>query len=305
VVPPIRNKEKPKQSIAELRAQIEKILKDTHTPGLSIAIGHRDGPEWVTGLGLADVASNQPTTADTLFPIESTSKAFAALSILMLADQGKLSLDDSVHKLAPEVWFENRWEVTDPMQVVNLLEHTTGLDDMHLREYAKDAPPTMSVREGLDCDHHSRAARWPPGNRMDYCNSGPPIAAYIVEKITGQRFENFADQNLFCPIGMKTATYLPPAPGSATTLYHTDGQTPYRYGNILLRPAGSINASANDMAAYLQFYVNRGAAGADGEPGKHLGGKRGNEGRLWPGKLLEHWKTDSCSTDTMGVLRAA
>jgi CubicO group peptidase (beta-lactamase class C family) len=224
VVPPIRNKEKPKQSIAELRAQIEKILKDTHTPGLSIAIGHRDGPEWVTGLGLADVASNQPTTADTLFPIESTSKAFAALSILMLADQGKLSLDDSVHKLAPEVWFENRWEVTDPMQVVNLLEHTTGLDDMHLREYAKDAPPTMSVREGLDCDHHSRAARWPPGNRMDYCNSGPPIAAYIVEKITGQRFENFADQNLFRPIGMKTATYLPPAPGSATTLYHTAGR---------------------------------------------------------------------------------
>ena len=57
---------------------------------------------------------------------------------------------------------------------------------------------------------------------------------------------------------MKTATYLQSAPGKATTLYHDDGKTPYRYWNILLRPAGSINASANDMAAYVQFYLNRG-----------------------------------------------
>jgi hypothetical protein len=58
---------------------------------------------------------------------------------------------------------------------------------------------------------------------------------------------------------MKTATYFQPAPGTAATLYHDDGKTPYRYWNILLRPAGSINASANDMAAYVQFYLNRGA----------------------------------------------
>jgi hypothetical protein len=143
--------------------------------------------------------------------------------------------------------------------VVHLLEHTTGWDDMHLREYAKDWPATMGVREGLDYDHHSRTSRWRPGTRMSYCNSGPPVAAYIVEKLTGQRFEDFVEQNLFQPIGMKTATYFPPPAGTATTLYHDDGQTPYSYWNILLRPAGSINASANDMAAYVQFYLNRGA----------------------------------------------
>ncbi len=251
-------KPKPAQSIEELRQQLEKILKDTHTPGVSVAIVHRDGPEWVAGLGTADVASGRATTADTLFRIGSTSKAFASLSILMLADQGKLSLDDPVRKLAPDVWFENRWEATDPVRVVNLLEHTTGWDDLHLREYAKDAPG-MSLHEGLDYDHRSRISRWRPGTRMAYCNSGPPVAAYIVEKLTGQRFEDFVEQNLFRPIGMKTATYFQSAPGTATTLYHNDGKTPYRYWNILLRPAGSINASANDMAAYLQFYLNRGA----------------------------------------------
>ncbi len=251
-------KPKPAQSIAELQQQLEKILKDTHTPGVSVAIVHRDGPEWVAGLGTADVASARATTADTLFRIGSTSKAFASLSILMLADQGKLSLDDPVRKLAPDVWFENPWEATDPIRVVNLLEHTTGWDDMHLREYAKDAPG-MSLREGLDYDHHSRISRWRPGTRMAYCNSGPPVAAYIVEKITGQRFEDFVEQNLFRPIGMKTATYFQSASETATTLYHNDGKTPYRYWNILLRPAGAINVSANDMAAYVQFYLNRGA----------------------------------------------
>src|SRR5208282_2934398 len=103
-------KPKPAQTLNELQQQIEKILKDTHTPGVSIAIVHRDGPEWVTGLGNADVASGRAATAETLFRIGSTSKAFASLSVLMLADQGKLSLDGSVRKLVPEIWFENPWE---------------------------------------------------------------------------------------------------------------------------------------------------------------------------------------------------
>lgn len=250
---------KPADSIPELQQQIEKILKDTHTPGVSIAIVHKNGPEWVAGLGLADVASQRPVTAGTSFRIGSTSKAFTSLSILLLADQGKLSLEDPIRKLAPDVWFDNPWEATDPVRVVNLLEHTTGWDDMHLREYAKQAPDSMTLKEGLDYDHHSRTSRWRPGTRMAYCNSGPPMAAYIVEKITGQRFEDFVQQNLFAPIGMKTATYFEPPAGAATTLYHPDGKTPYSYWHILLRPAGAINASANDMAAYVQFYLNRGS----------------------------------------------
>jgi CubicO group peptidase (beta-lactamase class C family) len=251
-------KPKPAQSIPELRQQLEKILHDTHTPGMSIAIVHRDGPEWVDGLGRLNVAANQPATSDTLFRIGSTSKAFASLSILKLVDEGKLSLDDSVHKLAPEIHFENRWEATDPVRVVDLLEHTTGWDDMHLREYAKDAKG-MTTREGLDYYRGSRISRWPPGTRMAYCNSGPPVAAYIVEKLTGQSFEDYVTQNLFLPIGMKSATYFEKPSSQLTTLYHDDGKTPYPYWNILERAAGAINASANDMAAYLGFYLNRGA----------------------------------------------
>lgn len=258
--PPAKEKAKPAQSIAELQQKLEKIMADTHTPGVSVAIVHRDGPEWVAGLGKANVAGNAPVTDATLFRIGSTSKAFASLSILKLASEGKLSLMDPVRKLAPEIWFENRWEASDPVLVVDLLEHTTGWDDMHLPEYAKDAKG-MTLRQGLDYYKHSRYSRWPPGTRMAYCNSGPPVAAYIVEKITGQRFEDYVTQNFFLPIGMTTATYFEQPSPALTTLYHSDGKTPYAYWNILLRPAGAINASARDMAAYVQFYLNRGSVG--------------------------------------------
>jgi CubicO group peptidase (beta-lactamase class C family) len=219
---------KPAQSLPELRQQLERILADTHTPGVSVAIVHRDGPEWIAGLGKSDVASNHATGPETLFRIGSTSKAFASLSILKLVDEGKLSLQDTVHKLVPEIWFENRWESTDPVRVVDLLEHTTGWDDMHLPEYAKNANG-MTLRQGLDYYQRSRVSRWRPGTRMSYCNSGPPVAAYIVEKITGQRFEDYVTANFFVPIGMKTATYFEQPSPQLTTLYHEDGKTPFPY----------------------------------------------------------------------------
>jgi CubicO group peptidase (beta-lactamase class C family) len=248
----------PAQSIPELQRQLETILKDTHTPGMSVAIAHRDGAEWVAGLGTADVASGRSVTAGTLFRIGSVSKGFVSLSILKLVDEGKLSLLDPVRSWAPEIWFDNPWEATDPVRVVDLLEHTTGWDDAHLRETAKDAP-NIDLRTALDYDHHSRTSRWPPGTRMAYCNSGPTVAAYIVEKVTGQRFEDYVTQNFFRPIGMTAATYFEPTSGELTDLYYRDGRTPRRYENIILRPSGAINASANDMASYLRFYLNRGA----------------------------------------------
>lgn len=254
-----RAEEPPKaaSSIEELRQQLESILKDTHTPGMSVAIVRRDGPEWVAGLGKADVAGDRAVSQETLFRIGSTSKTFVSLSILKLVNERKLSLQDVVRALAPEVWFVNPWEASDPVRVVDLLEHTTGWDDIHLREFAKDAPG-MGLREALDYDHHSRVSRWRPGTRMAYSNSGPAVAAYIVEKVTGQRFEDYVTQNFFGPIGMKTATYFQPTSAVLTNLYQPDGKTPYPYWNILFRPSGAVNASANDMARYLRFYLQRG-----------------------------------------------
>jgi|SRR5687768_2460524 len=140
----------------ELRAEIGRVLEEGNTPGASIVVVRRDAEPWFAGLGVADVANRRPATAETLFRIGSVSKQFVSLAILHLADRGHLSLDDPVNTLVPDVPFENRWERTDPVRVVHLLEHTTGWDDIHLREYAKDGS-RMSLREALVYGSTSRA----------------------------------------------------------------------------------------------------------------------------------------------------
>ena len=177
----------PPKTLADLQARLQDILKESHVPGVSVAIVRADGPEWIGAVGVRDVAGGQAADGDTLFRIGSTSKAFVSLSLLQLVEAGKVHLEDPVSQYLGDKWFENRWEKDHPTLVVDLLEHTTGWDDMHFREYAKQAPG-MSLADGLDYDHTSRVARWRPGTRMAYCNSGLAVAALVVEKVTGQRF---------------------------------------------------------------------------------------------------------------------
>ena len=249
------------KSIPELRAAIERILKETKTPGAGIAIVSRDKAEWIAGIGKADVAANKPATADTLFRIGSTSKAFAALAALQLQEQGKLKLTDTVHQWVPEVVFSNRWEATDPVRLVHLMEHTSGFDDLHLREYALDDATTNALKHALAYGASSRVSRWPPGSRMSYCNSGPAVLAAVIEKVSGRPFEDYVQEHFFNPLHMDTASYFhtPEVEQRLARLYCPDGVTLCPYWNFAMRPAGAINASAKDMANYVRFYLQRGS----------------------------------------------
>lgn len=249
------------KSIAELQAGIERILRECNTPGASIAIVSRDKEEWVAGVGLADIETKKPATADTLFRIGSVSKAFTALAALKLQEEGKLKLSDTVKQWVPEVAFVNQWEETDPVRLVHLMEHTTGFDDISLREYALNDPTPISLSDALVFGTPSRVSRWRPGSRMAYCNSGPAVLAAVVEKASGQKFEDYIQTNFFTPLHMDTATYFytPLVQERLTKMYRCDGVTPYPYWHVLFRPAGSINASARDMANYVRFYLQRGS----------------------------------------------
>jgi CubicO group peptidase (beta-lactamase class C family) len=253
----------PPTTLTELRAQIQDILKKSLTPGAGVALVRRRGPEWVAGIGWADLAAKVPATEETLFRIGSVSKGFVSLSVLKLQEEGRLSLQDTLRSRAPDLAFANPWEATDPVRIVHLLEHTAGWDDLSLGEFALNRMPEMTLKEGLDYHPRTRTSRWKPGTRYSYSNGGPPAAAYVVERITGQRFEDYVEQTWFKPLHMDTASYLdtPQVERRLTKLYHRDGVTPYPYWHIGLRPAGSINASARDMAHYLQFYLDRGAYG--------------------------------------------
>lgn len=252
----------PPTNLEELKARIGAILTESKTPGMVITLVNREGVIWSGGVGLADVASNTPATAETLFRTGSTAKGFVALAALRLQAEGRLDLNATLASLAPEIAFENPWEATDPVRVVHLLEHTAGFDDIHLRDYWNQDQRPDNLADALAHDPDSRVSRWKPGTRMSYCNSGPAVVAYLIRKITGMPFEDYIAQSLFQPLGMTTATYFPPPAGvPAATLYRGDGVTPYEYWHIAMRPAGATNASANDMARWVALHLGRGRVG--------------------------------------------
>lgn len=247
-------------SIPELRAAIESVLKETKTPGAAVAIVSGDKTEWLASIGKADVAANRPVTTNTLFRLGSISKSFAGVAALQLQEAGKLKLTDTVRQWAPEVAFNNPWEATDPVRLVHLMEHTSGFDDMHFREYALDDPNEMPLREALAYGASSRVCRWRPGTRMAYCNSGPAVLAAVIEKVSGERYEDYVQEHIFKPLHMDSAGYFdtPAMRQEMATLYRRDGVTPYPYWHIALRPTAAANASISDMANYVRFYLRRG-----------------------------------------------
>ena len=247
-------------TLQELQLAVAAVVEEREVPAVSIAMVDESGPVWVGAIGKANLETGVEADENTLFRIGSTSKMFVALSVLKLIEEGRLSLNDRLADLAPEIEFHNQWEESDPIRLVHLLEHTTGWDDMHLPEYANNDPTPLTLKQGLDFHPHSRVSRWQPGTRMSYCNSGPPVAAYIVEKITGMDFEDYVKINFFEPMGMETATYrlTDVVKANGATLY-SNGNQPQDYWHIIVRPSGSINASAKDMAKFVSFYLNRGA----------------------------------------------
>ena len=250
----------PPATIEELEARIRHLLDSTKTPGAGLAIVRHDSVVYTGGFGSARVTPEVRSTAATLFRIGSTSKAFVALTALQLQREGKLSLDDPIAKHLPDFWFKNAWEETDPVRIVHLLEHTSGFDDNSFRTYANNDPTPLTLEQGLALDSTTRVSRWRPGTRFSYCNTGPAIVALIIERIERKPFEQVVQERLFDRIGMRTATYLFPDTSRVqmAELYRGDGRTPYPYWHVFIRPAGSINASAHDMAQYVRFLLGRG-----------------------------------------------
>ena len=250
----------PPKTIAELEARIKQVLDSTHTPGVGLAIVRHDSVIYTGGIGLARVSPKLAATDSTLFRIGSTSKTFVALTALALQQEGKLSLQDDLRQRLPGLYFRNAWQGTDPVRIANLLEHTSGFDDNSLKSYANNDPTPLALAEGLRLDSTTRVSRWRPSTRFSYCNTGPPIVARIAEEIEKKPFEQIVQERWFTPIGMTTATYLRPdsLKLQVATLYHDDGVTPVPYWYVFLRPAGSIHASAHDMAAYVRFLLGRG-----------------------------------------------
>ncbi|MEO8448804.1 MAG: serine hydrolase domain-containing protein [Gemmatimonadota bacterium] len=249
------------RTIDELKAQLETIVAKNKLPGVGIALVSRDSLLWAGGVGYADVATKRPITAETHFRVGSVSKSFVALSILMLQQRGKVSLDTKLSEVVPDVKIENPWEATRPLRVVNLLEHTAGFDDMHFNEmYVRSGPADLPMKDVLAINPHSRRVRWEPGTRFSYSNPGYAVAGHVLERVAGMPFEVFIKDSLLNPLGMVTASFVLAASDTAAMAkgYNVGSDRPVGYPPIYLRPAGSLHTSPKELAQLVRMLLNRG-----------------------------------------------
>ena len=254
------------KTLDEFKAAVQAVLDDTGVPGAGIALVRLAGVEWAGGVGYADRDARTPVTADTHFRAGSISKTFVAIALVQLYEDGEIDLDTPVAELASDVEIDNAWMVSDPVRLIHLLQHTAGLDDMHFNEiYNQSHPPDLPLAEVLKLNPSSRVVRWPPGTRMSYSNPGYGIAGHVIEKLTGQKYEDRIAEEIFKPIGMTESSFYftPDDHAKLAKGYSSRGGPPVAYTPIYLRPAGNLHTSAGDMGKFVQLLLNWGETATD------------------------------------------
>ena len=179
-----------------VRATMEKHK----TPGIAIAVVREGKPARVQGYGLANIELEVPVTPATIFQTASVGKQFAAAGILLLAEQGKLKLDDplALHfPSAPASWHR--------ITIRHLLTHTSGISDSQddayeaRRDYTEEEFLKISMKFPLE---------FAPGSQWSYCNAGYMILGILTSKLTDMHWSEFLKQRIFEPAGMTTARVI-------------------------------------------------------------------------------------------------
>jgi len=182
-----------------LAGQFESLFRDfnhPNAPGASVLVIREGKTLFARGFGLADLERKTPCTTNTNFRLASVTKPFTAMAVLILADRGKLSLDERLPAFFPEFPEWGR-DIT----VHHLLTHTSGLMDY------EDAIPSGTTLPVLDRDVlrillKQEKPAFRPGSRFHYSNSGYAVLALIVEARSGQTFARFLKENIFDPLKM-------------------------------------------------------------------------------------------------------
>lgn len=171
----------------------------TTSPGCTIGIVMNDQLVYAKGYGMANLEYNIPNEPATIYHMASVSKQFTAWSILLLAQQRKLSLEDDVRKYLP--WFPR---LAEKITIRNLLNHTSGIRD----QWQLLAIAGTRLDDVITQDHivkllgKQQALNFQPGEKYSYSNSGYSMLAEIVKSVTGQTLRKFSDSAIFKPLGM-------------------------------------------------------------------------------------------------------
>jgi CubicO group peptidase (beta-lactamase class C family) len=258
-------------------ARLQKFVDDQTVAGAVTLVARHGQVGSVNAVGCSDLTARTPMRTDCLFWIASMTKPITASAILMLQDEGKLSVDDPVQKHLPE--FTNQWMIAEksssrlalvrparPVTLRDLLTHTSGLSDV-------PSPRSNATLAELVMAYSQAPLRFAPGSRWEYSNAGINTLGRIVEVVSGQPFALFLQHRLFSPLGMKDTTFWPtrsqarrlaksyePGPGGTgleeTPIFFVKGGLTDRARTAF--PAGGLFSTAEDLARFYQMILNGG-----------------------------------------------
>jgi D-alanyl-D-alanine carboxypeptidase len=219
----------PPINVAQLDSLIRQTVAAKRLVGLSVGVAQDGKIVFAKGYGLRVLGGHDSVSAETMFGIGSVTKQFTCSAILLLAQDGKLSLQDPVAKYFPKV------TRADDITLLELGQHVSGYRDYYPldfvdREMQRDAAPDSIIDE-----YATRPLDFEPGSRWSYSNTNFLILGRVVEKVSGQTFGAFLTQRIFTPLGMQH-TLFEPAPGASTM---ASGYTTFALGSpIPAKPEG-------------------------------------------------------------------
>jgi CubicO group peptidase (beta-lactamase class C family) len=245
------------QLTRRLDVVVPRTLEATGTPSVSVAVVRGGSVVLTRAWGLARVESRTTATPAMRYPIGSVAKQFTAAAMLLLQQDGKLSLDDRVSRYLPDVAH------ADQVAIRQLLNHTAGYDDYWAQDFVPDyLLKTADVPQILR-EWGGRPLTFTPGAEFRYSNTNYVIAGAIIEKVSGGPFFRFLQSRIFGPLGMRSAfdyvkNPLPSADAAGYFKYALGPLRPARReADAWLFGAGSLAMTASDLATWDRSVMSR------------------------------------------------
>ncbi len=213
------------------------------------------------GYGYADVEARTPVDpARTLFRPGSVSKLFTWTAVMQLVEQGKLDLDADVNTYLD---FEIPERNGTPITLRNVMTHTTGMEEAIRALIIADPSQYVSLEDYLK--HWVPTRIFDAGSTPAYSNYATALAGYIVQRVSGQPFDDYVEQHLFEPLGMAHSSFRQPLPDALKPLmakgYAYGEDEPKAFEFVTPAPAGSLSATGEDMARFMIAHLQDGASG--------------------------------------------
>lgn len=251
-------------------------------PGLSLAVIKDGAVVYKKGFGIANLEYGTPITTSTVFQVASVSKQFTVFSILLLEQEGKLSIDDDISKYLPEMT-----DYGHKITLRNLANHTSGIrDNTDLANLiGTNESDLFRNEEAVKLITSQKGLNFIPGDQFQYCNSGYILLAEIVKRVSGQSFAEFTQSRIFKPLKMVNSQFVDePEIIIKNRAYSYDKYDNTYYKNILNHSfVGStgLNTTIDDLSLWAMNFKKK-TIGNDAIFNKMKEKSRLNSGELIP-----------------------